>query len=114
LLQILAKENNGHSDFIGCFARDWKLLNEHSLRQLLLEEAPETESGRCLLFVCPECADLACGAYGCKISKTQDTYIWSDFAYENDYEAPEVIEGLGPFIFSTENYESTVRSAYSI
>lgn len=114
LLSMIIREAGGHKDFLGCFARGWKNLNEHSLNQLLLNEAPEIESGRSLIYVCPECADIGCGAYGCKITRQNGVYIWNDFAYENGYEDPQPVEGVGPFEFSAENYESVVRAAYAL
>ena len=114
LLDILVREAGGHKDFLGCFAHGWKNLNEHSLKQLLLNDRPETASGRCLIYVCPECADISCGAYGCKITKINGRYIWSDFAYENGYEEPQSIAGLGPFEFSSTSYESVILRAYAL
>ena len=113
MLDRIVKELGGHKDFLGCFARGWHKLNEHSLKQLLLQEKPETESGRSLIYVCPECADIGCGAFGCKITKTEDSYVWGDFAYENGYEDPQPI-AIGPFEFAAENYESVVRAAYKL
>ncbi|OEG74091.1 hypothetical protein BEL05_20410 [Shewanella colwelliana] len=114
LLAELVSKAGGHGDFLGCFARDWDNLNKHSLKQLLLQEPPETESGRSLIYVCPECADIGCGAYGCKITKVDDEYIWNDFAYENGYEDPDPIKEIGPFKFSATEYESVVKRAFSL
>jgi hypothetical protein len=114
LLEMIAHKAGGHKDFLGCFARGWAKLNEHSLKQLLLREAAELGTERRLIYVCPECADIGCGAYGCKIIKSGSTYIWSDFAYENGYEEPSPIEDLGPFEFSADNYETVVKRAYAL
>lgn len=114
LLYMLVNESGGHNDFLGCFARGWEILNNHSLKQLLLKDAPETASGRCLLYVCPECAHIGCGAYGCKVTKTNGIYVWSDFAYENGYEDPQPIMGLGPFEFGAKNYEAVIHAAYAL
>jgi hypothetical protein len=114
LLCILGRETGGHNDFLGCFARGWDNLNNHSLKQLLLKAEPETDSGRSLVYVCPECADIDCGAYGCRITKSDTAYIWSDFAYENGYEDPQPILGVGPFEFSVKNYELVMESAYAL
>ena len=111
---MIIHKAGGHKDFLGCFARGWVNLNEHSLKQLLLRESPETSTERRLIYVCPECADIGCGAYGCKITKSGNTYVWSDFAYENGYEEPNPIEDLGPFEFSADNYEAVVRRAYAL
>jgi hypothetical protein len=114
LLTFLVTKAGGHSDFLGCFARGRDNLNKHSLKQLLLQEPLETESGRCLIYVCPECADIGCGAYGCKITKIGEEYIWSDFAYENGYEEPELIKEIGPLRFSVTEYESVVSRAFAL
>ena len=114
LLDLIVENAGGDKDFLGCFARGWNNLNEHSLKQLLLHVPPETESGRRLIYVCPECADIGCGSYGCKITKSSDTYTWSDFAYENGYEEPQIVENVGPFEFSVENYEAVIKAAYTL
>lgn len=114
LLATIVSKAGGHSDFLGCFARGWDNLNEHSFKQLSLQELPESDSGRRLIYVCPECADAWCGAYGCKITREGNSYIWSDFAYENGYEDPVPIQDLGPFVFSAENYEAVIQAAYEL
>ena len=112
LLQAILEKSDGHSDYLGCFARNWDSLNNHSKRQLLKLETPETESGRSLIYVCPECADIGCGAFGCKITKKDGIYIWSDFAYENGYEDPKLIQGIGPFDFKEKEYENVIEEAF--
>ena len=114
LLQSITELTGGHKDFIGCFARSWINLNDHSKKQLLLLEPPETKSGRALLYLCPECGDIGCGAYGCVIRREDDSYWWSDFAYENGYEQPRPISGLGPFVFDVKSYEIFVQQAYAL
>ena len=114
LLAELVSKAGSHGDFLGCFARGWDNLNKHSLKQLLLQDPPETESGRSLIYVCPECADIGCGAYGCKIAKVGEEYIWSEFAYENGYKEPESIKELGPFKFSATEYENVVNRAFTL
>jgi hypothetical protein len=111
LLDILSKSEGGHSDFLGCFARGWDKLNLHSKKQLLLLSAPEIDSGRRLIYVCPECADVGCGAYGCEIKKEGGFYIWEKFAYENGYEEPHIIDGVGPYRFEILDYEKTIHRA---
>jgi hypothetical protein len=95
-------------------SRNWDSLNNHSKRQLLKLETPETESGRSLIYVCPECADIGCGAFGCKITKKDGIYIWSDFAYENGYEDPKLIQGIGPFDFKEKEYENVIEEAFAL
>jgi hypothetical protein len=114
LLKLLVDERGGHGDFLGCFARGWDNLNEHSFNQLLLISEPETENGRCPIYVCPECADIGCGSICCKISKDSDYYYWSDFAFENGYEEPSLIEKIGILKFEVAVYEATIIKAYAI
>ena len=54
LLRLLTNAGSDQPDYLGCFARGWEKLNKHSLDQLLLNEPPETEFGRSLIYVCPE------------------------------------------------------------
>jgi len=111
LLETLSKHAGVHSDFLGCFARGWDKLNAHSKKQLLLLASPEMESGRSLIYVCPECADVGCGAYGCKIKKEDGFYVWESFAYENGYEDPQIIYGVGPYRFEISEYENLIERA---
>jgi len=114
LLKMLTNSPVNLPDYLGCFARGWDKLNKHSLDQLLLKALPETESGRSLIYVCPECADIGCGAYGCKVKQNGGKYVWSDFAYENGYEKPEPVDQVGPFEFDARLYESIILSAYAL
>ena len=57
---------------------------------LVSQASPDSESGRVLLYICPECGDIGCGAYSVRIEKTDAGYTWGDFAYENGYEEPRV------------------------
>lgn len=93
-------------DFIGLFGwldRSWELK---FFAQLLLREPSELPSGRVPLYICPECADLGCGAVSVRITKSDDSFVWSDFSFENNYE----IEGadscpdLRDFVFQKSEY----------
>jgi hypothetical protein len=44
------------------------------------------ESGRVMLYICPECGDIDCGAITTQIEVSENKIIWKDFAYENGYE----------------------------
>jgi hypothetical protein len=114
LYEMIKKSHYDNMGLMGCFARDWDALNTHSKKQFLLEEKAETEAGRCLLYVCPECADLKCGAFACRVTKTNHYYARSDFAYENGYEDAQLIESVGPFNFAVDNYEKLINQAYLI
>lgn len=58
---------------------------------------------RVALFVCPECGDFACGAITARVSRTELGVQWSDFAYENGYDAASKL-ALGPFEFAWAAY----------
>jgi hypothetical protein len=114
LLKMLIRFEGDNIDFLGCFARGWDKLNEHSKKQLLLLELPEMDSGRCLIYLCPECADVGCGAYGCIVKKDEDFYVWESFAYENGRENPQIIEGVGSYKFKASEYEKIISRAYEL
>lgn len=114
LYEMIKKVHYDNMDLMGCFAKGWDALNKHSKMQFLLEEKAETEAGRSLLYVCPQCADLGCGAFGCKIAKTNEFYIWSDFAYEKGYEDSVLICTIGPFYFAIDSYEKLIERACTI
>jgi len=79
-----------------------------------LQAESSMSSGRVLLYMCPECGDIGCGAYSAKIARDHGTYTWSDFAYENGYEDPRPLEGIGPFVFSSSQYEAAIASASAL
>ena len=57
-----------------------------------------------LLYVCADCGDLGCGALTAQISFSENSVIWSDFAYENTIETFEKYPEIGPFEFEKEAY----------
>lgn len=59
---------------------------------------------RILLYVCADCGDLGCGALSAQISFTENSVVWSDFAYENASEILENYPKIGPFEFEKAAY----------
>jgi hypothetical protein len=110
LLQLLARAHGGHSDWIGS-------LGQHApdsvgtAARLLLQAAPDSPAGRVLLYICPECAHIGCGAYGAAVRRDGDRYVWADFAFENGYEDAQPVTGIGPFVFEAAQYEQAVAAA---
>jgi hypothetical protein len=104
----------GAADLMGALVQGFAEPNAAVVDQLLLRAAPASPSGRVLLYICPECGDLACGAYSARVAKSGGSYVWSEFAYENGYEEPEPIPAVGPFCFQAEQYESAVLSACAL
>ncbi|MDX3643607.1 oxidoreductase [Streptomyces sp. MB09-02B] len=83
------------------------------VRSLLLEaEAPLT-SGRYVIYGCPECADLACGAVTAVIERDGDDFVWRDFAWQTEEQADLKLNGytgIGPFRFHGSEYRGALRS----
>lgn len=114
LLQALVKIDGGHADFMGCLVKGFPEQNKKSAATLLLSEPPDTGRGRVLLYICPECGDIGCGAYAVRITKNDSAYVWESFAYENGYEEPRIIESLGPLCFEKSAYEKAVLQATAL
>ncbi|UZE06422.1 hypothetical protein [Pseudomonas corrugata] len=111
LLNAIVMAAGGHSDFMGCFVKGFLEQNKQSNSRLLLREPAETESGRILLYICPECGDIGCGAYTVSVRQDDDCFTWDSFAYENGYEEPRIIQGVGPFTFEKHAYEAAINNA---
>lgn len=101
----------GHTDFMGCFVSGFPESNRQNADLLLLRQKPALESGRIILYMCPECGDLGCGALTAFVDQNLDTYTWHGFAYENGYESPRECQDLGPFLFEKAQYENAIVSA---
>ncbi len=114
LLEVLVQRTGGHSDFLGCFARGWDRLNKASWTALMVGSEMTKGSERAHLYVCPECGDIACGAYCATVSWTDGQYMWHDFTYENGYEEPLILGDVGPFLFEAASYGKTISQAASL
>jgi hypothetical protein len=97
--------------FMGCFVKGFESDNLRKSAQLVAAREPDTEEGRYLLYVCPECGDIGCGAYGAKVRLAENDVEWYDFAYENGYEPGRPLPSVGPFCFSHTEYASVIGSA---
>ena len=74
------------ADYITLFG--WGTNQEydrHILNVFRLKEKPQLATGRAMIYVCPECGDIDCGAITATIKDFGDRIIWSDFGYETDY-----------------------------
>ncbi|MGW0823434.1 oxidoreductase [Streptomyces sp. NPDC002845] len=81
------------------------------VRGLLLETDAPLTGGRYVIYGCPECADLACGAVTAVIEKDGDDYVWRDFAWQTDGRADLELNGyhgIGPFRFHGPEYRSAL------
>ncbi|MEH0417035.1 oxidoreductase [Streptomyces sp. B21-083] len=83
------------------------------VRGLLLEADAPLAGGRYIIYGCPECADLACGAVTAAIDRDGDDYVWRDFAWQTDTHADLELNGyhgIGPFRFPGAGYRDTLGS----
>jgi hypothetical protein len=51
--------------------------------QLLLRTASEIVSGHAPIYICPECADLGCGAITVCVTFRDDCVVWSDLGWDD-------------------------------
>lgn len=83
------------------------------VRSLLLEAEAPLPGSRYVIYGCPECADLACGAVTAVIDQDGDDYIWQDFAWQTDEHADLELNGyhgIGPFRFQGAEYRTALGS----
>ncbi|MEU9478197.1 oxidoreductase [Streptomyces sp. NPDC048191] len=83
------------------------------VRALLLEAEPPLPDGRFVIYGCPECADLACGAVTAVIERDGEDYVWRDFAWQTDERADLELNGyhgIGPFRFRGPEYRAALTS----
>ncbi|MFJ6080758.1 oxidoreductase [Streptomyces sp. NPDC092369] len=83
------------------------------VRSLLLEADAPLPGGRYVIYGCPECADLACGAVTAVIEKDGADYIWRDFAWQTDEHADLELNGyhgIGPLRFAGTEYREALAA----
>ena len=83
------------------------------VRSLLLETGAPLPGGRYVVYGCPECEDLACGAVTAVIRRDGEDYIWRDFAWQTGEQADLELNGyhgIGPFRFRGAEYRAALIS----
>jgi len=105
-------------DLCGRFSSDLPDWNPISSKAFLLEGDSDDElldDGQFMIFVCPECADLKCGAIICTIERADNGFTWSNFAYDNGYEEGmpdyQSYAHIGPFHFADSEYRRAIAQA---
>ena len=83
VMEMLNRARQIASDNIGCFVVGFADENRQAAARLLLEDAPDSPTGRVLLYTCAECGDIGCGAYTVRVSKEDGRWVWGDYAWEN-------------------------------
>ncbi|WP_030781196.1 hypothetical protein [Streptomyces sp. NRRL S-920] len=84
------------------------------VRRLLLEAPAPLRDGRYVIYGCPECEGLECGAVTAVIEKApddSDDFIWRDFAWQTAEPADLELNGyhgIGPFRFRGAEYRAAL------
>ncbi|MFE7773603.1 oxidoreductase [Streptomyces sp. NPDC057445] len=84
----------------------------HQVRSLLLEADAPLPGGRYVIYGCPECEELGCGAVTAVIERDGDDFVWRDFAWQTDETADLDLNGYhgtGPFRFRAEEYRAELE-----
>ncbi|MET8828575.1 oxidoreductase [Streptomyces sp. NPDC004610] len=83
------------------------------VRGLLLEADAPLPGDRHVIYGCPECEDLACGAVTAVIRRDGDDVVWRDFAWQTTPEADlerNGYHGIGPFRFRGAEYRAALHA----
>ncbi|MEV0281925.1 oxidoreductase [Streptomyces sp. NPDC050610] len=82
------------------------------VRRLLLETDEPPADGRFVIYGCPECEGLECGAVTAVIERDGADIVWRDFAWQTDT-TPDLerngYAGVGPFRFRGEEYRGELE-----
>ncbi len=115
---LYALTGAGARDMCGRFSRETPEQNAGAEKVFSLAAPPDMEGGRVMLFVCPECGDIACGAVTLRISRKGDRVTWADFACEDNLEPTtmdsEPCRSIGPYTFTWEKYVEVLKRAARI
>ncbi|MEU7228633.1 oxidoreductase [Streptomyces chrestomyceticus] len=86
------------------------------VRRLLLEEDAPLADGRYVLYGCPECEGLECGAVTAVIERDGPDVVWRDFAWQTGRTADlrrDGYPGIGPFRFHGAQYRAALENLLS-
>ncbi|WP_406390474.1 oxidoreductase [Streptomyces sp. NBC_00887] len=82
------------------------------VRRLLLDADAPLADGRYVIYGCPECESLACGAVTAVIERDGTDVVWRDFAWQT-YGTVDLerggYHGIGPFRFDGEQYRTELE-----
>lgn len=79
------------------------------VRRLLLEAAPPLPDNRYVIYGCPECEGLECGAVTAVIERQGPDVIWRDFAWQTTETVDldrDGYHGIGPYRFDATEYRT--------
>ncbi|MFJ9175034.1 oxidoreductase [Streptomyces sp. NPDC102360] len=86
----------------------------HHVKRLLLEAEAPLPGGRCVIYGCPECEGIECGAVTAVIERDGaggSDYVWRDFAWQTDERVDLELNGyhgIGPFRFRAAEYRAAL------
>ncbi len=83
------------------------------VRSLLLETDAPLPGGRYVIYGCPDCEDLACGAVTAVIRRDGEDFVWRDFAWQTGDLADlefNGYRGIGPYRFSGTEYRTALAA----
>jgi hypothetical protein len=82
-----------------------KEYEKHILKVFTLQDKSELKTGRLMIYVCPECGDIDCGAITASFEDLGDRIVWKDFGYETDYGGlSEEYSDIEPIEFDRQSY----------
>ncbi|GAA1361102.1 oxidoreductase [Streptomyces beijiangensis] len=82
------------------------------VRSLLLEAEAPLSGGRYVIYGCPECEGLECGAVTAVIEEDEGDIVWRDFAWQTSETADlerDGYHGIGPYRFRAEEYRTQLE-----
>jgi hypothetical protein len=110
LLETLDRKLRRKSDLMGCFVAGYPDANKAAQARLVTRRKPNSPEGRVLLYICPECGDVGCGAYAARVERRGDHFRWGDFAYESAGDTLP-IKASPAFLFEARAYRSVIAAA---
>ncbi len=86
LIEYLGVSEPQLLDDVGVIQDDWRIETVAAIKRLLGEAPGDLPDGRVSLYVCPECADLGCGAVTATITREPETVTWRAIGIQKDCE----------------------------
>src|SRR5262245_20626369 len=102
-------------DLVGRFSQGDRAWNEESANIFLTKRSADLENDRIMRYVCPECGDIGYGAITVTIIKSDNSYTWTEFGYENNYDSQmmdlDSYRAIGPFRLQFDEYCEVIEKA---
>jgi hypothetical protein len=97
-------------DHIGVFGWLERAHETRFAKQLLRRAPSDLPSGRVPLYICPECADLGCGALSVRVIEDHDSFAWTDLGFETSFgDPPAEFLDVRAFYFPKREYDTAIR-----